>query len=343
VTSYMENPASKIYMAKLDCSYMNIVWENEYSESGEISARDGALREDYVYALERDKETGSKTWDWQLDNGSLEEACAIAVNPLGIYTTGQDQASDAAWTVNIPIKDPNPNWDPAWQRIFTPPENEMEVRDIAVDTLGNVYVVGSVFNNGLDRGVIIKYDDSGNLEWFKTLQTGATTGFDCAVCDEHGDLFVGGGDGALGILAKYNPQGEKITSVNEDMWISSLCYKDGYLYAVRSGVENSQERTRIMKYKDLNAVEEKPSSSSSPSINLEVSGNRISYSILAPSDVSLKLYDVSGQLVSVIFSGSVSPGLHTLDMNTRSLSRGCYFVRLEASGEAHSLPLIVLR
>lgn len=50
------------------------------------------------------------------------------------------------------------------------------------------------------------------------------------------------------------------------------------------------------------------------------------------SQVSLKLYDVTGRETAVITDGTVQAGTHSVNFNATGLSTGIYFVRMEANG-----------
>lgn len=355
IVSSKESPYS-LYMARLDCSDQTILWEKDYNTSSDpIYGNDAVVREDYAYAvgaisgtggmdffiLERSKNTGGKTWDWQFNEDYNEIGEAIGADSRGIYATGYQKSLNTPWTINIPIADPNVNWAPDWKNTYTTGQSYTYVENIAVDTAGNIFVVGGTYDgSGSYQAIIIKYDNAGNVKWFKTFQSGGTGLFKCAAADDQGNLFVGGNAASVGVFAKYTPDGDRVSLFYKYTSIESLCWIDGSLYAAASYKDGAQYYTHLLKYKDLSAVEEPPSPSSL-SINLEVSGSRISYSVSIPSDVSLNLYNVSGQLVSDIFSGSLSQGSHTLDLNTSALARGCYFVRLSAGSESVSRKIVI--
>lgn len=360
VVSSKETPYS-LYMARLDCSNQTILWENDYNTSSDpIYGNDAVVRGAYAYAvgaisgaggmdffiLERNKETGAKTWDWQFNEDHNEIGEAIGADSRGIYATGYQKSLNTPWTINIPIADPNIGWVPDWKETYTTGQPYTYVENIAVDTAGDIFVVGGTYDNANTQAIIIKYDNAGNVKWFKTFQSGGSGIFKCAAADDQGNLFVGGKAASSGVIAKYTSEGDRVSLFYKYNSIEALCWKDGYLYAVASYNDGSQYYTHLIKYQDLNAVEEpssEPSSgpSSPSSLNLEVSGKSISYSIPATCNVSLKLYDASGQLVSSLFEGTSSAGAHTLDINTSSLARGCYFVRLAAGSESVSRKVIV--
>jgi len=71
----------------------------------------------------------------------------------------------------------------------------------------------------------------------------------------------------------------------------------------------------------------------------------ISYSLPAPANVSLKLYDVTGSLVSVLASGRCSAGRHSVSIcnpqSGRRMAQGVYLLRLETGGQETTKKLIL--
>ncbi|MCF7811060.1 T9SS type A sorting domain-containing protein [bacterium] len=58
----------------------------------------------------------------------------------------------------------------------------------------------------------------------------------------------------------------------------------------------------------------------------------ISFELPYPSDVSLKVYDISGRSVASVFNGSQTVGVHSLLWNAENHPSGVYFIRMEAYG-----------
>jgi len=70
---------------------------------------------------------------------------------------------------------------------------------------------------------------------------------------------------------------------------------------------------------------------------------RIEFALPRAGDVSLKLYNVSGQEVKALVNGSMGAGSHSASLNAQELSEGVYFYRLAFEGQSLSKKLVVVR
>ena len=74
----------------------------------------------------------------------------------------------------------------------------------------------------------------------------------------------------------------------------------------------------------------------------------IKYSLDAPTEVRLGVYDVQGRLVRVLDAGLKIAGEHTLtwdgcDGAGRALSSGNYFCRIDGAGQTRSIKMMLVR
>jgi len=69
---------------------------------------------------------------------------------------------------------------------------------------------------------------------------------------------------------------------------------------------------------------------------------KISFSLSTSDMVSLKLYNTAGQLVKKIMREHMSAGKYNINLNTKGLSRGTYFLLLETPDSKTSKSLVIL-
>src|SRR5689334_14963992 len=62
-----------------------------------------------------------------------------------------------------------------WTKTYATDRDSAAARSVAVDSGGNVYVGGMISNGGNLDGLVLKYDNNGNLQWqsFYDFSTGA--------------------------------------------------------------------------------------------------------------------------------------------------------------------------
>jgi hypothetical protein len=70
----------------------------------------------------------------------------------------------------------------------------------------------------------------------------------------------------------------------------------------------------------------------------------IRYKVKASAEVNIRMYDVLGQEVGVVFSGKQSAGVHQVEYNTSRLASGVYFCRMittvKGKAEVHMIKLV---
>ncbi|MCK4353113.1 T9SS type A sorting domain-containing protein [candidate division WOR-3 bacterium] len=69
----------------------------------------------------------------------------------------------------------------------------------------------------------------------------------------------------------------------------------------------------------------------------------ISYALPAKTNVSLKIYDISGRLVHTLINGEKDPGNHTTQWNASDSPSGIYFVKFLAGDYIQTRKLILMR
>ncbi|MBT3233790.1 MAG: T9SS type A sorting domain-containing protein [Calditrichaeota bacterium] len=82
---------------------------------------------------------------------------------------------------------------------------------------------------------------------------------------------------------------------------------------------------------------------SSPYPNPFNSTTTIEYGLPMLGEISLILYDLTGQQVNVIYNGRQNAGHHSLSLNKGNLSSGLYFIRLNTANQVFTQKVLLIR
>ncbi len=108
-----------------------------------------------------------------------------------------------------------------WVRQLGTASNFDQSTDIAVDALGNSYVVGHTpgllagDNAGFIDGFLAKYSASGSLQWIQEIETPSNDYVNAVAVDAAGNIYIGGATQGLGVnvndafIAKYDGAGTR--------------------------------------------------------------------------------------------------------------------------------------
>jgi len=77
--------------------------------------------------------------------------------------------------------------------------------------------------------------------------------------------------------------------------------------------------------------------------NPVTSNTNISFNLKANSDVKISVYNIKGQLVETLADNEMAKGPHTLTWNSKSLSNGIYFLRLETQETTITKKMVIMR
>ena len=158
--------------------------------------------------------SGTIQWQRTLGGANIDYGYGIAVDSSGnVYVTG-NTASQGAGSLDVLIAKYNTSGTIQWQRVLGGASSDVG-NGIAVDSSGNVYIIGSTFSQGAGNGdvLIAKYNTSGTIQWQRTLGGASSDyGYGIAV-DSSGNVYVTGStfsQGAGGrdvLIAKYDTSG----------------------------------------------------------------------------------------------------------------------------------------
>ena len=70
---------------------------------------------------------------------------------------------------------------------------------------------------------------------------------------------------------------------------------------------------------------------------------KFSLELNTTSDISVKVYNIMGQLVDVIAEGSYSPNQYNWTWNAENLASGVYFVKTQVGSDIHTEKIMLLK
>lgn len=159
--------------------------------------------------------------DFATPNESFAVAPTVTLGTPGQYSYYlriENSAGDTGLTLqSFTVLPPDTSWQHSWGGA-----GNDKAHDVAVDTGGNVYVVGesaSVDDNG--AAVILRYSAAGDLQWARGWDGPGGEAFDAIAIDQDGNLLVVGWTYSFGegqddiLLVKYAPDG---TLLSQRTW-----------------------------------------------------------------------------------------------------------------------------
>ncbi|KPL00276.1 MAG: hypothetical protein AMJ90_08590 [candidate division Zixibacteria bacterium SM23_73_2] len=311
-------------------------------------------------------------------NGPIEGmdfAEAIAVDSSGnVYVTGASYGTgihpDYSDYATIKYY---PNGDTAWVRRYNRPGNGLDyAKAIAVDSSGNVYVTGFSDSGGSKHDyATIKYYPDGDTAWAR-LYNGPGDSTDVASAlqvDSSGNVYVTGGSYGSGTgedyaTIKYYPNGDTawVKRYNgpgnggdgaRAMVIDGL--GNVYVTGVSEGGETSLDYATIKYLQDEVFVEEENQDNIVNSFTLSQNypnpfnpQTAIEYTLNSPCCVTLKIYNIRGQLIKALVDVNQNKGFHRITWDGKNekgeeTSSGIYFCRLKAGDYVITKKMVKLK
>ncbi|TKJ44321.1 hypothetical protein CEE36_00855 [candidate division TA06 bacterium B3_TA06] len=77
--------------------------------------------------------------------------------------------------------------------------------------------------------------------------------------------------------------------------------------------------------------------------NLEICGSSVVLALMRESNVQINLYDASGRLAEMVFSGTCSPGSQSIPIEATGLSSGVYFVQARIEEKKTTAKFLLIR
>lgn len=246
-----------------------------------------------------------------------------------------------------------------WQAIFDADSGKFggdQGYSVDLDDEGNVYVFGRTEIAEHDFNFFtLRYSPQGEQQWIRYYH-GTGNNFNRSrslVVDDSGYIYITGETKQNYYdycTIKYNQDGTEMWRMTYDGGTGG--WDDAQVVMLDSGNNVYVTGTTAQGYTTIKYSQGPGIAEASP----DVSGHRlevtqltpeptISYTLSVSTHVSLKLYDVTGQLVKTLVSGSQSAGTHTIrwPVTHPKTPSGVYFVRLETSNRSATAKLVVAR
>ncbi len=168
------------------------------------------------------------TSTYNSSNNSYDEGSGIALDNSGnIYVTGYENRVDLGQQNNIWVGKYNSSGFEVWTSSYNSPNNNNDYgNDIAVDSSGNVYVIGSEYRSDLGEHYNIwvrKYDTNGNTLWTSTYNSPNNNddyGNGIAV-DGSGNVYVTGSEYRDDLGEEFNIWVRKYDTNGFEIWTST--------------------------------------------------------------------------------------------------------------------------
>jgi hypothetical protein len=182
-----------------------------------ITAADGTLNGRDIQIAKYDTD-GNLQWQKTLGTaGTLQQGLGVAVEAStgNFYIFGIFWPSSSSQLSRTIVAKYNTSGVLQWQRSLTPAvsSDDASGQDIALDSAGNVYIVGSTPTGTTSgQGFLVKYNSSGVLQWQVGLSIGTgQSNYQGIAIDSSDNIFVTGTATAsgtsYGVVAKYNASG----------------------------------------------------------------------------------------------------------------------------------------
>ncbi len=244
--------------------------------------------------------------------------------------------------------------------------DENETKDIIVDASSNVYITGINRNNGSGIDcVTLKYNESGDLLWKKTYDSGINNSEfgDKITLDIEGNVYVGGSsinsviNGNDYLILKYDNNGNfKWKQIYNGSGNSTDYLRDiavdvnGSVY-ITGWTSSGFSSFTTLKYSQVIGID--PVSSEIPS-QFSLSQNypnpfnpatKIKFAIPFgySSQTILSVYDILGREVAVLVNEQLRPGKYEVDWDASAFPSGVYFYKLVLSDIKETKKMVLVK
>lgn len=298
------------------------------------------------YATIKYNSDGAQQWMARYNGpaNSTDRVEAIALDKFGnVYVTGQSW--DPATFYDFATIKYNAHGIEQWVARYNGPSNFSDFTNgLAVDALGNAYVIGS--NN-----TIIKYDEKGIQEWIvrhDQPESGYARGI---ALDASGNIYVTRSSNSYPendhTIAKYNSNGveqwivryqgasAKALAVDfaDNVYVAGST--SGALWSMFTTIKYTQSASGLRTPSGYWLAQNHP--------NPFYYATTIRYAVPTIGHVTLKVYNLLGQEVETMVSAEHIAGVHEISWGGGTLPSGVYVYRLQANGFTETKKLVLLK
>lgn len=191
-----------------------------------------------TYQIAKYDTDGILQWQRNLGYGAVTSVPAFGQGLVvekstgNLYVTGDNVVGSVSstQTTEMTLIKYNSSGSILWSKIIGTSGTNDHSKAVALDSTGNVYIVGSTTYSGQNAAAIVKYNSSGVLQWQKCL-SGTTNSnrneFSSITIDSSDNIFVCGtttipiSNLTVGMIAKYNSSGTLIWQ--RQIYNTSIC------------------------------------------------------------------------------------------------------------------------
>ena len=158
--------------------------------------------------------------------------------------------------------------------------------------------------------------------------------------------YIADGEGGLCVVDVTDPEHpEEVDSYYTPDIAWDVFISGNYAY-----VADAESGLLILDVSDYTGVDAESSDPTPTEFNLFAAfpnpfnaSTTISYGLPYPGNVSLQIYNTSGQQITTLFEGYRQPGIHTSILTADNLPSGLYFVRLKAFDKVFTRKIMLIR